>query len=105
MDGQINEAAQAHPDGTHETVGTARYAVSGDEARLYPASLTARNYGVESSLLDEVGQQARDQGATTLKVFVPDDASDGGQRWLQHGFHAGAERNPGAAGIDWERPL
>ncbi len=98
--------AEVHrSDGTHETVGTARYTVSGDEARIYPASITARNFGVESSLLSEVGEQARAKGATTLKAFVPDSASDDGQRWLPHGFHPASERNPGAAGIDWERPL
>ncbi len=91
------------PDGTSTTVGTVRYSVTSDEARIYADTLTAPNYGVEGALLNEIGQQARMKGANRLQVWVP-DGKDAENRWQSQGFHP-SERNPGIHGVDWERPL
>lgn len=93
-----------HRDGTSEIVGTSRYSILDGEARLDSGHFFARTYGVESALLKEVGELARAQGAGRLLVWVPDGEALEAQRWQSHGFHPG-ERNPGAAGVDWERPL
>jgi hypothetical protein len=97
-------AAVFRPDGSSDTVGTVRYRVAGGEARLQPDTLTAPNYGVEGALLQEVGQQAQMQGANRLWVWVPDGNGDAANRWQCHGFHS-TERNPGASGVNWEKPL
>ena len=92
------------PDGSSDTVGTVRYSVAGGEAKIHPDTLTAPNYGVEGALLDEVGQQAQMEGVNRLRVWLPDGNKDAENQWLGHGFHS-TERDPGARGVDWEKPL
>jgi hypothetical protein len=92
------------PDGSSDTVGTVRYSVAGGEARIRPDTLTAPNYGVEGALLDEVGQQAQMEGVNRLRVWMPDGNKVAENQRLGHGFHS-TGRDPGARGVDWEKPL
>jgi hypothetical protein len=98
------EAEVVNRSGEHKTVGTALYKVDGTDAYLAPDRVYASNYGVESALLSEVGQTARAQGADRLNVWVPDGDTSAEDRWRIQGFQPGA-RNPGAAGVHWQRPL
>jgi GNAT superfamily N-acetyltransferase len=101
----IAKAEVFRPDGTGEVVGRARYSVAAGEATLYDdIHFTARNHGAESALLKEVGEQAKAQGADRLRVWVRDGDSAAERRWLSHGFQP-TERDPGARGVHWERPL
>ncbi len=101
----VANAQVFRPDGTTETVGTARYTVDGNEAKVYPASVTAPNYGVESALLDEVGDRARVQGASKLTIFTPNGDSAAMTRWTSHGFQPAAEQNNNPAGLYLEKLL
>jgi hypothetical protein len=106
-EGGVHAIAQAEvfrPDGTSETVGTARYSISGGDATLDSTHFVAPNYGTESALLSEVSKQAREQGASRLRVWVADDDPGSAQRWQSHGFQP-TERAPQAAGTHWERPV
>jgi len=98
----VAKAEVYRPDGTSEVVGTARYSIAGGEAELQ--SLTAPNHGTESALLKEVGEQARDQGAGRLRVWVPDGDSTAASRWQRHGFQP-LEHDPDARGTHWQREL
>ena len=100
----VTQAKVFRPDGTSNVVGTARYTVAGNEATLDNTHFIASSHGVESGLLKEVSEQARAQGANRLRVWVPDDDQGTGTRWLRHGFQP-TERDPGARGVHWERPL
>ena len=91
-------------DGTSDVVGTARYSVAGSEATLDGRTFIAPNHGTEWALLKKVGEQAQAQGADRLRVWVSDEDQDTGTRWLRHGFQP-TERDPGARGVHWERPL
>ena len=101
----VANAQLFRPDGTTETVGTARYTVDGNEAKVYPASVTAPNYGVESALLDEVGDQAQTQGVGKLTIFTPNGDSAAMTRWTSHGFQPAAEQNSNPAGVYLEKLL
>jgi hypothetical protein len=101
----IAQAEVFRRDGSSDVVGTARYSVAGGEAKLYGGSVTAPNYGTEEALLDEIGDQARSQGADRLQVWVPDGDAEAAKRWSAHGFQPSGDRNPGAAGITWEKRL
>ncbi len=100
----IAKAEVFRRDGSSEVVGTVRYSVAGDEARIYPGAFNARNHGTEWALLSEVSEQARARGTTRLRIWVPDGDPAAEQRWQAHGFQP-IGRNPGAAGVDWEKPL
>lgn len=105
--GSVQSLAKAEVfrrDGTSDVVGTARYSVAGSEARLYSGSMNAQTHGVESALLDEIGQQARAQGTDRLSVWVPDNDTVAAARWSRHGFQS-LERDPDAAGVTWEKRL
>lgn len=107
QEGGLYSVAQAEvfrPDGTTKPAGKAYYTVAGSEATLDDRTFIASNHGTESALLKEVGEQAQAQGADQLRVWVRDDDPDAGTRWLRHGFQP-TERDPGAAGIHWERRL
>jgi hypothetical protein len=107
QEGGLYAVAQAEVfrrDGTSEVVGMARYSVAGGEATLEPSRFTAANFGVEQALLKEIGEQAQVQGANWLHVWLPDDDPGAAQRWQSLGFLPG-ERDPGAAGTHWGRPV
>jgi hypothetical protein len=107
QEGGIYALAQAevfHRDGTSEIAGTARYSIAGGEATVDAAHFFAATSGVESALLSEIGEQGRAQGANRLRVWVPDGEAPPAGDWLRRGFHPG-ERDPGAAGVYWEKPL
>jgi len=106
-EGGIDSQVQAdlYRDGERmNTVGTAHYRIEGSEAIIQGDAVIAANHRVESSLLNEVSQQARDQGAERLWVWSPDNSAGDGMRWARQGFQP-AERDPGAAGVYWQRPL
>jgi hypothetical protein len=90
-------------DGKVETVGTARYSVELDEAKIYPDRFQAADHKTESALLSEVGEKAQAQGASKLSVWVKDGSGDA-QQWSKHGFQP-TERAPGAAGTFWQKQL
>lgn len=89
-------------DGTHQVDGTACYKVADGAGQI--ESLTAGTPLTENALLKEVGEGASAQGADRLRVWVKDDDPSAGSRWLGKGFHS-TERDPGAKGVFWERPL
>jgi GNAT superfamily N-acetyltransferase len=89
---------------TPRVVGRAPYTIADGEAKLRSTEVKAANYGVETALLNEVSERARAQGVDRLRIWVPDDDPSQAYRWQNHGFHPG-ERDPGAAGVSWERPL
>jgi hypothetical protein len=91
------------PDGSATAVGTAHFSVAGNEARVEGFN-GDQHPAVTGAVLDEIGDVAREQGVNSLKVFVPDNDTDAAARWRSYGFHP-TDRNPGAAGIDWEKPL
>jgi hypothetical protein len=100
----IAESEVPRPNGTSEVVGKAQYTLASGEATLDNTQFTARNYWVESALLRKVSEQASLQGANRLRVWIPDDDQGARTRWLRHGFQP-TERDPGARGVYWERPL
>lgn len=101
----VANAQLFRPDGTTETVGTARYTVDGDEAKIYPKSVTAPNYGVETALLDEIGDQAQAQGASKLTIFAPNGDAAAQDHWRLHGFQLAAEQNNNPSGVYLEKLL
>ncbi len=107
QDGGIYSVAQAEvyrPDGSVDTVGTARYSVSGDNATIHNQPFVYANEGVKNALVSEISDQARARGATRLQGWVPDGDADAAQRWQRLGFHP-TQRAPGAAGVWWEKPI
>jgi len=100
----VAQAEVFRRDGTSDVVGTARYSVAGSEATLDGRTFIAPNHGTEWALLKKVGEQAQAQGADRLRVWVPDGGQDAETRWLRRGFQP-TERDPGARGVHWERPL
>lgn len=105
QEGGLYSIAQAEvfrSDGTSKVVGTARYTIAGGDATL--THCVANNSGTESALLREVSEQARAQGTNRLRVWIPDDDQGARRRWPRHGFQP-TERDPGAHGVYWERPL
>jgi hypothetical protein len=125
QEGELHSIAKAEVhrrNGTSDEVGRARFSVTDDEATLAhddfsitpaydtdPALLSeARKqscaYAIEDALLSEVSEQSRAQGAQSLRVWVRDGESHAEERWRHHGFLPG-ERDPGAAGVHWRKPL
>jgi len=92
-------------DGTSAILGTARFSVSGGEAKLYNGSVVAQDYATEGALLSEIGDQARAQGVDRLSVFVPEGDPTAAQRWSRHGFQPAQERDSGSPGITLEQRL
>lgn len=93
-----------HRDEMPKIVGTARYSIARGEATLDSTDFIAPNYGTETALLSEIRDQARAQGASRLRVWIPDGDPAIAHRWQSHGFLP-AEHDPGAAGVYWERPM
>lgn len=104
-EGGLYSIAQAEVfsgDSTSELVAWVKYTVAGDEATLVDTRFATP--WIDSALLRKVSEQARAQGANRLRVWVPDDDQVTRTRWLRRGFQP-TERDPGARGIYWERPL
>jgi hypothetical protein len=90
-------------DGKVQTIGTARYSVEMDEAKIYPEHFQALNGQTETALIAEIGEQAKAQGVNKISVWVKDSEVDP-QRWARRGFQP-TERAPGAAGAFWQKQL
>jgi len=91
-------------DGSVQTVGTARYSVSGEGATIHNQPFVYANEGVKNALLSEISEQARARGATRLQGWAPDGDTDAAQRWQRLGFQP-SQRAPGASGVFYERPI
>jgi hypothetical protein len=108
QEGELHSIAKAEVhrrNGTSDEVGRARFSVTDDEATLAhdDFSITPA-YDTDPALLSEVSEQSRAQGAQSLRVWVRDGESHAEERWRHHGFLPG-ERDPGAAGVHWRKPL
>ena len=107
QDGGISSVAQAEVyrrDGSVDTVGAARYSVSGDSATIYNQPFVYANEGVKNALVSEISDQGRAKGATRLQGWAPDGDQDAVKRWQSLGFQP-TQRAPGASGVYWERPI
>lgn len=90
-------------DGEVRPVGTARYSIEMDEAKIYPDSFQTSDSQTENALLSEVSEQAQAQGVDKINVWVKDEGGDP-QRWARHNFHP-TDRDPGAKGVFWQKRI
>lgn len=91
-------------DGSGQTVGTARFSVSGESATIHNQPFVYADEAVKHALVSEISEQARTGGATVLRGWAPDGDQEAVKRWQDLGLQP-TERTAGAAGVSWERPL
>ncbi|MBE2238693.1 MAG: hypothetical protein IAE81_12960 [Caldilineaceae bacterium] len=92
-------------DGSVRPCGSLRYSIEPDGCTLKGYQLSPANFGVESALISEAGEQARAQGKDSMLVWAPDAQPDAATHWSRHGFQPEQQRAPSAAGSYWQKKL